>query len=310
MKKLSPTLGLLALAMPAHAAPGTNWTSSVTDQVTALTTAYANQLVDLGNIELAFIAMIALVTIAARWQLGHMVVGFHPVNFRIGDFIGFLVKLLLCSAMLYYYNNPLPGGLNLHQIPQAVGGAISNTLDASVYDQLSARISAALDGTKPPPTGLDLTGIVIYFAVCVLMAVLQLAMFCVDAFGFVGYAVFALFGPLFIPLLLTVNFQNKFWVWLDGLIVFGMYRAVAQSLVFVWTNVLIKFFDQSVAGDYSLGNWMAVLGALIMLSVAFLWTMFKVPMLTSMLFGGVAGAAQSYTDTLTRWVGAAAAAAL
>ena len=84
----------------------------------------------------------------------------------------------------------------------------------------------AIDGTTPP-SAIDMSGIIIYFGVLVLMSLLDLAMFAINAFGFVGYAIFALFGPLFIPLLLTRNFAGKFWVWLDGLITFGMYQAVA-----------------------------------------------------------------------------------
>ena len=282
--------------MPAAAAPGVNWLQKVTDQVTALTTAYSGQLVDLASRELAFIALIALVTMVCRWQLMHMVIGFHPVNFTMGHFFEFLIKLLFCAAMLHYYNSPLPGGLNLHQIPQAVGSAISNNLDAAVYDDLSNRISSAIDGTTQP-SGLDLNGILIYFSVLLLMSLLDLAMFAINAFGFVGYAMFALFGPLFVPLLLTRNFAGKFWMWLDGLIMFGMYQAVAQGITFIWLHVLIGFFDNSIAGDYSIGNWLAVFTALLMLSIAFFWSMFKVPMLTNMLFGGSVYGAQAATDS-------------
>ena len=265
--------------------------------MSALTTAHADQLVSFGVIELNFIAILALVGVVARWQLAHMVIGFRPVNFTIGDFFTFLIQLLICSVMLHYYNSPLPGGLNLHQLPQAVGGAIANTLDTSVVDDLLTRVSAVIDGTAQPSVFNEF-GIIVYMTIMLFMALVDLAMFAVDAFGYVGYGIFALFGPLMIPLYMTRNFASKFWSWLDGFIVFGMYRAVSAALTYVWLHVLIGFFDNTVAGDYSIGHWIAILATLVMLCGAFVWSMFKVPMLTSMLFGGAASGAQAATDAM------------
>jgi hypothetical protein len=107
------------------------------------------------------------------------------------------------------------------------------------------------------------------------MALIDLAMFAVDAFGWIAYALFSLFGPLAIPLYMTKHFSSKFWGWLDGLIVFSFYRAVSAGFSFIWINVLVGFFDNTVAGDYSLGHWLAILGTLIMLTGAFFWGMFK-----------------------------------
>jgi hypothetical protein len=115
---------------------------------------------------------------------------------------------------------------------------------------------------------------------------------------------------LFIPLLLTRNFAGKFWIWLDGLITFGMYQAVAGSITFIWLHVIIGFWDQSIAGDYSAGNWTALFVTLIMLSVAFVWSMFKVPMLTAMLFGGATQGAQAAADSFVTGAAKVIAAAL
>src|SRR5262249_26776147 len=112
------------------------------------------------------------------------------------------------------------------------------------------------------------------------------------------------------PLYLTRSFRNKFWGWIDGLIVFAMYRAVAAALSFIWLNVIVGFFDHTVHGDYSLGHWLALLPTLFMLIGAFALSMFKVPALTSMLFGGAGAGIQAATDTLTVKLAALAEAAL
>ena len=174
---------------------------------------------------------------------------------------------------------------------------------------LAKRISAAIDGTKQP-TGLDLLGVVAYGWIMLLMAFMDLIMFAVDAFGFIGYALFSLFGPLMIPLYMTKHFSGKFWGWVDGLIVFGMYRAVSAAITFIWANLLIGFFDNTIGADYSIGHWLAIAATLVMLIGAFAWAMFKVPMMTSWLFGSVGSGAQGATDMFMRGAANALAAVI
>ena len=92
------------------------------------------------------------------------------------------------------------------------------------------------------------------------------------------------------------HFSSKFWGWLDGLIVFSFYRAVSAGFAYIWLNVMIGFFDNTVAGDYSIGHWLAILATLIMLTGAFVYGLFRIPMITSMLFGGVGSAAAGYSE--------------
>lgn len=303
---------LLPVATYAAAAPatGTNWLQQVTTEVDTLTTTHGDALVDMGVTELNFIALMSLIVMVVRWNLAHMVIGFRPVNFTVGDLFVFFFKLFACSLMLHYYFNPFPGtAISLHNLFAYIAQAIASTLDQDIINDFLTRVRNVGD-TSQRPVGLDVVGVIVYFAVMLNMALIDLAMFAVDAFGWVAYGIFSLFGPLAIPLYMTKNFSSKFWGWLDGLIVFSFYRAVSAGFSFIWLNVLVGFFDNTVAGDYSLGHWLAILGTLIMLTGAFFWGMFKIPMITSMLFGGVGAAAQGFTSTVTGTITAAAEAAL
>jgi hypothetical protein len=100
-----PVMGAAATGT-APLPPGVNWLSEVTDQVNALVTNYSDELVDLGTTELAFFAIFTLVGIVVRWQLSHMVIGFRPVNYTIGDLLAFFLNLVACSLLLHYYNAP------------------------------------------------------------------------------------------------------------------------------------------------------------------------------------------------------------
>jgi hypothetical protein len=305
--------GMITPAVSYGAAPpatGTNWLQQVTSEVDTLTTTHGDALVDMGVTELNFIALMSLIAMVIRWNLAHMVIGYRPVNFTVGDLFVFFFKLFACSLMLHYYFNPFPGtSISLHNLFANIAQAIASTLDQGVMNDFLTRVRNVGDSSQRP-VGLNIIGVIVYFAVMVNMALIDLVMFAVDAFGWIAYAMFSLFGPLAIPLFMTKNFSSKFWGWLDGLIVFSFYRAVSAGFSFIWLNVLVGFFDNTVAGDYSLGHWLAILGTLMMLTGAFLWGMFKIPMITSMLFGGVGSAAQGFTSAISGLITTAAEAAL
>lgn len=311
LKRIALLLFLIGAATPAvtYAAlpsTGTNWLQQVTTQVDALTTTHGDALVNMGVTELNFIALMSLIAMVVRWNLAHMVIGHRPVNFTIGDLFIFFFKLFACSLMLHYYFNPFPGtSISLHNLFASIAQVIASTLDQGVMNDFLTRVRDVGDSSQRP-VGLDVIGVIIYFGVMFCMALIDLAMFAVDAFGWVAYAMFSLFGPLAIPLYMTKNFSSKFWAWLDGLIVFSFYRAVSAGFSFIWLNVLVGFFDNTVAGNYSLGHWMAIFGTLIMLTGAFFWAMFKIPMITSMLFGGIGSAAQGFTSAISGTITAAA----
>jgi hypothetical protein len=295
---LLPVPGASA-ASPSPPTPGIDWLSKVTDQVNDLVTAHGDQLVSIGNTELAFFAILTLTGIVVRWQISHMVIGFRPVNYTIGDLLAFFINLAVCSVMLHYYNTPLPGaGISIHQIFPALAKVVTNVFDQSIVDGFLARVSKAADGTHVPGA-LDLVGAIVYTIVLLNVCILDLIMFAVNAFGFVALGMLTLFGPLIIPLFITRNFKSKFWHWVDGLLVFSMFRAVSAAISFIYVNVFISFFDNTVNGDYSLGHWLALLPTLILLNGGLLWSMFQVPRITGMIFGGVAGQAQGFVDTVT-----------
>ena len=284
---------------PNSLASGIDWLSQVTDQVNALVTNHADQLVDLGTTELALFAIFTLVGIVVRWQISHMVIGFRPVNYTIGDLLAFFINLAACSLLLHYYNTPLPGaGISIHQVIPALAKSVSNILDQTVVDGFLDRVREAAAGTQAP-TALNLTGAIVYATVLWNVAFMDLIMFAVNAFGFIALGMFTLFGPLLIPLFITRSFKHKFWHWVDGLLVFSMFRAISAAVSFIYLNVLIGFFDNTVAGDYSLGHWLALIPTLILLNGGLVWSMFQVPRLTVMIFGGVAGYAQGFVESLT-----------
>jgi hypothetical protein len=263
-----------------------------------LTTTHGDILMDFGVTELNFVAMMGLIGMVVRWNLAHMVIGARPVNFTIGDLFMFFFQLFVCSLMLHYYFTPFPGtSISIHNMFAQIAQNIAGALDQAVMDDFLKRLRNVADSTTRP-SAMNVVGVIVYFSVIINVALIDLAMFAIDAFGWVCYGLFSLFGPLAIPLYMTKNFNSKFWGWLDGLIVFSFYRAVSAGFMYVWLNAIIGFMDNTLAGDYSIGHWLAILGTLIMLTGAFVYGMFKIPTIASMLFGGIGSAAAGYSSAV------------
>ena len=178
--------GMITPAVSYAAAPpatGTNWLQQVTSEVDTLTTTHGDALVDMGVTELNFIALISLIAMVIRWNLAHMVIGYRPVNFTIGDLFVFFFKLFACSLMLHYYFSPFPGtSISLHNLFANIAQAIASTFDQGVMDDFLTRIRNVGDSSQRP-VGLNIVGVIVYFAVMVNMALIDLVMFAVDALG-------------------------------------------------------------------------------------------------------------------------------
>lgn len=130
------------------------------------------------------------------------------------------------------------------------------------------------------------TQILCYFAVQGLLGIASAILFVINCSAFILYGVTALFGPVFIPLLMTRTFRAKFLHFLDVLISFAMIRAVAAAFIFVWAGFMNGFLQQTFNGNYSIEMWLANLIPCIMVFVAFIVNMLFIPSMTQAIFGG------------------------
>ena len=116
-------------------------------------------------------------------------------------------------------------------------------------------------------------------------------LFLINCSSFIFYGVAALFGPIFVPLLMSRTFRGKFYHFVDVLLSFAMIRAVAAAFIFVWSGFLVTFLKQTFNGDYSLPMWIANFFAVMSVFIAFIFNMVMVPTITQVIFGGGSGAA-------------------
>ena len=288
----------LAQALPSTSS-GVDWLYQFTNNLTNLTTQNGGALTQFGAVELSAISLFVLVSMVANWNTSTMTFRIHHEPVRAGDLVNFLLRLIICSLLLNYWVTPFPGasfGIN-HFFSYIAQGMVA-AFDQSSLDNLLQLLKSAGDGT-PVPSFTAPTQILCYFVVQVMLGLASAILFLINCSAFILYGVTALFGPVFVPLLMTKTFRAKFFHFLDVLISFAMIRAVAAAFIFVWAGFFNGFIQQTFNGNYSIEMWLANLIPCAMVFVAFIINMLFIPSMTQAIFGGAAGMASSMGSAIS-----------
>ena len=281
---------LLAQALPS-ASSGVDWLYQFTNNLTNMTTQNGGALVQLGLAELSCISLFMLVSMVVNWSTTGMTLRFHVHAIHFGDLVHFLLRLVVCCLLENYWVNSLPGAsFGINHFFSYIAQAMVAAFDQNSLDNLLQLLKTAGDGTAMPSL-IAPTQILCYFVVQGLLGVASAILFLINCSAFILYGVTALFGPVFIPLLMTKTFRGKFFHFLDVLISFAMIRAVAAAFIYVWGGFMNAFIQQTFNGNYSIEMWLANLIPCIMVFIAFIVNMLFIPSMTQAIFGGAAGMA-------------------
>jgi hypothetical protein len=281
---------LLAQALPS-ASSGVDWLYQFTNNLTNLTTQNGGALTQLGMTELSCISLFMLISMVVNWQTSTMTFRLHHHPVQAGDLTKFLLQLIICCLLESYWVNPFPGvSFGINHFFSYIAQAMVAAFDQSSLDSLLQLLKTAGDQTQMPSFTAPVQ-ILCYFLVQVLLGLASAILFLINCSAFILYGVTALFGPVFVPLLMTRTFRAKFFHFLDVLIGFAMIRAVAAAFIFVWAGFLNGFIQQTFNGNYSMEMWLANLIPCVMVFIAFIINMLFIPSMTQAIFGGAAGMA-------------------
>jgi len=290
------SIHVLAQALPS-AGSGVDWLYQFTNNLTNLTTQNGGALTQLGLTELSCIALFTLVSMSINWSTTGMTFRLHQDHVHVGDLTNFLLRLIICCLLENYWVNPFPGAsFGINHFFSYIAQAIVAAFDQSSLNNLLQLLKTAGDSTAMPSFTAPLQ-ILCYVVVQIMLGVAAAILFVINCSSFILYGVTALFGPVFIPLLMTKTFRAKFFHFLDVLISFAMIRAVAAAFIFVWAGFMNGFIQQTFNGNYSMEMWMANLIPCLMVFVAFIINMLFIPSMTQAIFGGTAGLASAATDS-------------
>jgi hypothetical protein len=277
-----------------------NLEGSVTAGVTDLVTNMVPVLLPVGWILLAFFGAYALLQVLLKSTMQQVAHHYYVPLAMVVGYVAVLFRIVLAAAMLSCYNVPLPGiALNFHQMFQAFGNALSNAVTTAAFEEVVGDFNNIIHYL--PPVGM-FSVMPALISILVMLAVLlaQLGMTIITAGALAIIGVLTVCGPIMIPFYVYPGQEKRFWSWFDAMLSYSMYGFIGSCFILVFSHPYIDFF-LGIHG-WSVGEWVWNFLYMMLITVPFLWTMFKVPDVAHMLFGGMSGPASGFINTLQSFV--------
>src|ERR1700685_80453 len=241
-----------------------DYVSMVTSGIDNLVAADSPVFLAMGNQLLTAIGIIMLVIYGLKWAL-HSASRHHP-EFDFPGVIHFFALFLIAEMMMRYYNTPLPWtSSSFHQLLPDTGRQLAGIIDLSSLNTLLAAIKDATDKAQKPSG--DILMVFVYVCVLIDMILVHGALFAVTILGFIAIGIGSLLGPLFIPWLIVPRVSWLFWNWIQFMLQYSFYRVLSSALVYVWANVIVRFFTHGLQNDYSLPHLLVLIVPFGMLNI-------------------------------------------
>jgi hypothetical protein len=280
-----------------HAIAATvNFEGTVTLGVTDLVTTVAPSIMPFGWTMLAFFGVYALLQTLLQTTLRAAASHYYHPLASIVAYVAILFRIVIATTMMSFYLIPIPGlPFNFHQIFPYLAQALSNAITTDLLRQVLGHFADAVNFL--PPVGMfQVLPALLTVVVLLLIALGQVGMTIITAGSYAIVGMLTLCGPLMIPFYVLPGHDKKFWTWFDNMLAYSMYIFVGSGFIYIFCHSYLDFFTN--LHGYSVGQWLVSLPYLVLITVVFLYTMFKVPEITHIIFGGIGGVAQGFTNAL------------
>ena len=191
--------------------------------------------------------------------------------------------------MVNYYDAPIPGfGRDFHHLITDEAASLSNQIGQANAQRIADDTSYVLGNLEAP--GITQPIATFLYALLWLAAVVTegLALIVV-AFGVVATAVCILLGPVFIPFFIVPQLDWLFWGWLKAFIQYSFYQVVAAGVLYIVSQFTYGIIHAQITGLISPTDLITISPVLVVMYLAAIYAIVKVPMLTSHIFSGTSG---------------------
>ncbi len=273
-----------------------NFEGTVTLGVTDLVSNVAPSIMPFGWTMLAFFGVYALLQTLLQGTMRSMSSHhYNPLATTVA-YVAVLFRISIATLMMTFYMVPLPGlPFNFHQMFPYLAQALANAVTTDLLKQVLTDFNNAIHYL--PPVGMfQVLPALLTILVLGLIALGQVAMTIITAGSYAIVGMLTLCGPLMIPFYVLPGYDKKFWTWFDNMLAYSMYVFVGAGFIFIFCHSYLDFFSN--LHGYTVGQWLVSVPYLILITVVFLWTMFKVPEITHIVFGGIGGVASGFANAL------------
>jgi len=231
----------------------------------------------------------------------------HRGSFHFGNFVTLILMISFGFAMVNYYDTPIPGfGRDFHHLITDEAATLSSQIGQSNAQRIADDTSYVLSNLAAP--GITQPIATFLYALLWLAAVVTEALaLIVVAFGVVATAVCILLGPVFIPFFVVPQLDWLFWGWLKAFIQYAFYQVVAAGVLYVVSQFTYGIIHAQITGVMSSTDLIRISPVLMVMYLAAIYAIVKVPMLTSHIFSGTSGgSAVAIFERVAAALGAAA----
>jgi hypothetical protein len=273
-----------------------NFEGTVTQGVTDLVTNVEPALMPFGWVLLGIFSVCALLQTLLQATLRQMSQHHYQPLAVVVAYIAILFRISIATVMMSFYMVKIPGlPFNFHQMFPYLSNALSNAITQDLLKQVIGHFNDAIHFL--PAVGMfSVYPALIAMSALVLIGLAQVGMTIITAGSLAIVGVLTLCGPLMIPFYVLPGRDKKFWSWFDNMLAYSMYGFIGSAFIYVFCHCYNDLFN-SLHG-WGLGQWVWSILRLLLITVPFLWTMFKVPEVSHMIFGGVGGAAQGFMNVV------------
>jgi hypothetical protein len=212
--------------------------------------------------------------------------GRHFLHFD--NFAALLLTISFGFGMVNYYSTPIPGvGRSFHNLVTDEAQFISGRIDQNSLQNVEQGITD-FETRLDMPGITDLIGTAIYIVIVILLAAAQAVAFVVIAYGFIATAVCVLVGPVFVPFFIVPKLEWLFWGWFKAFIQYAFYQVIAAAVVYIIGNLLLGVLQRPTGtlSPVQLAAWFPVLLIVLLASI---YALLKIPTLTNHIFSGTSG---------------------
>ena len=251
----------------------------------------------------------AFATILVVWYgiKASLAAGENRGGFHFANFVALILMISFGFAMVNYYDSPIPGfGRDFHHLITDEAATLSSQIGQANAQRIADDTTYVLSNLEAP--GITQPIATFLYALLWLGAVVTEALaLIVVAFGVVATAVCILLGPVFIPFFIVPQLDWLFWGWLKAFIQYAFYQVVAAAVLYVVSQFTYGIIHAQITGLMSPTDLIRISPVLVVMYLAAIYAIVKVPMLTSHIFSGtVGGSAMVIFEKVAAAIGAAA----
>jgi hypothetical protein len=219
-----------------------------------------------------------------------------------------LVLVVWIMITLYSRPSPLLGGYSFSEVIPRSAFSMADLVGSTTQQQMLAKLNDITNGVKEMGefSMLHVRDFVLYIIVTGLIALLELAMFIVLGFGYLALGAVLVIGPILIPFVLVPKLDFLFWSWLKALIKYSFYPVVGNIILLGICQIMLATLN--IALPDTAGQVLVSVAQIPILLVVFLagiYSVFKIPGLVGDIFSGAANAGSGIQQAVSGAVGAA-----